>query len=316
MSKKKIKCDHCGEVMYRYPSHINENNYCSKECRVEGSKTKRKVKCDNCGQMTVKYPSNINDNLNFCSQECSAEYRRGKRVTITCDNCGKEIQRLENEIREHNFCGKECRNEWQSNQGNTEICDWCGKEFKIPPKEVKEHNFCCHEHYAKWLSENNVGENHHAYDREIVYCSQCGEEMQKPKWHTERRDNFFCDHECYGKWLSENNIGKNHPRWNGGTLGYRGPNWKKKRQEVLKRDNYQCKRCGKSIDEAILDIHHIIPFKDYKKNDKNRNNITDYNEMFDWKEANKMENLVTLCRKCHPLVENNTDILNELLDNL
>ena len=64
--------------------------------------------------------------------------------------------------------------------------------------------------------------------------------------------------------------------------GRYGPNWKKIRKEVLKRDNYQCQMCGKF--EGRLEIHHKIPFMISKDNSP--------------------DNLITLCATCHRFVEN------------
>ena len=49
------------------------------------------------------------------------------------------------------------------------------------------------------------------------------------------------------------------------------------RFEILSRDNFTCQDCW--IKGKSLDVHHIIPFL----------------ESFD----NSLENLITLCRKCH-----------------
>ncbi len=61
-----------------------------------------------------------------------------------------------------------------------------------------------------------------------------------------------------------------------------GSNWKNIRKQVLKRDNHQCQLCGKF--EGRLEIHHKIPFM--KTQD------------------NSLNNLVTLCAKCHRFIEN------------
>lgn len=45
---------------------------------------------------------------------------------------------------------------------------------------------------------------------------------------------------------------------------YRKRKWLKKRNRILKRDNYECqlsKRYGKSIDAEV--VHHIYPLEDY-----------------------------------------------------
>jgi len=239
--------------------------------------------------------------------------RSADKVKTHCDNCGKEIYKFEREIREHTFCSKECNNKWISDNKNTEICAWCGKEFSVPPKEVKENNFCCHEHYAKWLEGRYTGEDHPNYSLIDVRCTQCGEKFKVPEWRKGQNDKSFCNYECYGKWLSENNSGNNHPRWNGGDINYYGPNWESQRKKVLKRDNCKCQKCGRKKDNAKLDIHHIIPFKEYRLPLFSGVPIRNVLAEFNWERANKLENLITLCASCHQKAEGKdiNDFFNE-----
>ncbi len=53
------------------------------------------------------------------------------------------------------------------------------------------------------------------------------------------------------------------------------------RQMALELDNYECQRCGRSIDEVSLHVHHILP---YRKNPMMGNDI---------------DNTLTLCIDCH-----------------
>jgi HNH endonuclease len=61
-------------------------------------------------------------------------------------------------------------------------------------------------------------------------------------------------------------------------------NWQIIRQQVLERDNYTCRECGQPIQR--LDVHHKIP---------RRKGGLDI-----------LENLISLCRKCHKIVEPTT----------
>ena len=58
----------------------------------------------------------------------------------------------------------------------------------------------------------------------------------------------------------------------------RSSKYKKWKKEILNRDNYQCKKCGKEKD---LVVHHIKEFSKYKE------------DRFD------INNGITLCQKCH-----------------
>lgn len=64
----------------------------------------------------------------------------------------------------------------------------------------------------------------------------------------------------------------------------RSSNYKKWKEEVLKRDEYKCQRCGKTED---LVAHHI---RHFSKDIKSRYDIN---------------NGITLCQKCHREVHKN-----------
>jgi DEAD/DEAH box helicase domain-containing protein len=71
-----------------------------------------------------------------------------------------------------------------------------------------------------------------------------------------------------------------------------GPNWQQQRQLALVRDDYQCRTCGAT--EGMLHVHHIRPFRDY-------NYISGENDHY--RQANQIDNLVTLCPACHRRAE-------------
>lgn len=80
--------------------------------------------------------------------------------------------------------------------------------------------------------------------------------------------------------------GEKNPNWKGGVLRpYYGPDWNHQRELVQQRDKGICYICHIKEDGRKHDIHHIIPFKVY--------GIERY------KEANRLENLMTLCHTCH-----------------
>jgi DEAD/DEAH box helicase domain-containing protein len=66
-----------------------------------------------------------------------------------------------------------------------------------------------------------------------------------------------------------------------------GKNWNTIREQVKKRDKHQCRVCSKQEDHTSLHVHHIVPFKTFSSAD----------------EANKLDNLVTLCQDCHRRAE-------------
>lgn len=80
-------------------------------------------------------------------------------------------------------------------------------------------------------------------------------------------------------------FGENNPNWKGGSISYYGPNWQSQRRKILERDNHICQRCGAPENGREHDIHHIIPFRKFG--------------LENYKEANKLNNLETLCIHCH-----------------
>jgi DEAD/DEAH box helicase domain-containing protein len=77
--------------------------------------------------------------------------------------------------------------------------------------------------------------------------------------------------------------------------GDRGPNWDKQRAQARKRDEYKCRHCGApERPNRAHDVHHIQPFRTFGY-------VRGTNESY--LEANRLENLTTLCRSCHRRVE-------------
>jgi len=87
-----------------------------------------------------------------------------------------------------------------------------------------------------------------------------------------------------------------------------GLGWQKIRESVRKRDHYKCQVCGavESDPSTTLrarqhDVHHKIPFRTFVRDGAG-----------DPSQANRLENLTTLCRTCHQKVEQNVRIRSGL----
>jgi len=72
-----------------------------------------------------------------------------------------------------------------------------------------------------------------------------------------------------------------------------GPNWSQQRQLALARDEHRCRSCGATGD-TVLHVHHIRPFREYGY-------IPGENE--NYRQANAIGNLITLCPGCHRRAE-------------
>jgi DEAD/DEAH box helicase domain-containing protein len=74
--------------------------------------------------------------------------------------------------------------------------------------------------------------------------------------------------------------------WNNNTNDY-GPGWRQICTEVRTRDGHRCAVCQIPEQGRAHDVHHKQPFKAFHSRE----------------EANRMDNLITLCRSCHVKVE-------------
>jgi DEAD/DEAH box helicase domain-containing protein len=68
-----------------------------------------------------------------------------------------------------------------------------------------------------------------------------------------------------------------------------GPDWQKIREAVRTRDQFKCQVCGAEESARRHEVHHKVPFRAFTSS----------------AEANRLENLTTLCRTCHQKVEQN-----------
>jgi DEAD/DEAH box helicase domain-containing protein len=74
-----------------------------------------------------------------------------------------------------------------------------------------------------------------------------------------------------------------------------GPNWQEQRQRVRARDHYRCTQCGTHEPPGRQhDVHHLVPFRTFGY-------VAGFNE--NYREANRLENLVLVCRTCHRRLE-------------
>jgi len=197
--------------------------------------------------------------------------------------CSEECMSLSYKDR---FSGKDHPN-WQGGKLEKE-CIECSKNFKVWPKRADAKycsRACMAENYkGKW-----AGEDHPRYEKVTVECANCGEELKRKPCFLETYERSFCNSTCQGAWNSENATGKDANNWKGGYEEYYGSNWICQKRKALERDNYECRVCGKERDEIGKNpsVHHIKPIREFDEKEN----------------ANKLSNLVCLCRKHHGAVE-------------
>ncbi len=81
-----------------------------------------------------------------------------------------------------------------------------------------------------------------------------------------------------------------------------GPEWPKLREKVRARDGYHCQLCGRPEMGKQHDVHHKTPFRMFR----------DEHGRILREQANRMENLVTLCPDCHRQAEQNVRVRSGL----
>lgn len=93
-----------------------------------------------------------------------------------------------------------------------------------------------------------------------------------------------------GYWLAISNDTieglRKQEKWSSDPNRY-GPNWSNLRNQVRERDGYQCQVCGLPETVQAHDVHHITPYRIFATRE----------------EANRLDNLVTLCPSCHRRAE-------------
>lgn len=230
--------------------------------------------------------------------------------TVECSNCGKMHHKDTHEAKSYDehYCSDECHKErfserysgennpfWSGGKVTVE-CAWCGAEVERIPAEVEpgKEYFCdlqnCN---AKYQSGIYSGEGNPNWKGGEASCTWCGSELDRDMNQIERSEHFFCgDKDCKAKWQSQHVTGEDHPRWMGGYDGYYGPDWPEARLEALIRDQSRCQVCDKTPCDlsSTLVVHHIQPMRTFKEKYDGR-------EVFE--RANRLGNLMTLCRRCH-----------------
>ena len=186
-----------------------------------------------------------------------------KTIKFMCINCGKDVEFFLSRQSVHKFCSQKCRNEFLGSKKTIlVICEVCGTIKYLWDNPNQSFKFCSRECYLKYKA------------RETIYltCKVCGKTKVVNKSEIDRGHyKEYCSQAC--RTIA---IGKLYPK------KYRLCGiWKNIRKDALKRDKFKCQLCGK---KAKI-VHHIIPYKDFPTDES----------------ANKLENLISLCRECHEL---------------
>lgn len=173
-------------------------------------------------------------------------------------------------------------------------CAHCGDTNNRKPSEVKKKDrfFCNPDCKGSFMSQQ-TGEESRVWKggKVTIECETCGN--TDDVWPAEVGESRFCSQPCMIEWRSEHLSGENNPRYKGGYERYYGPNWRKQRRRARERDGHECKVC--SMDKQNHQqkynckpvVHHKTRFGDFDS----------------YQVANELDNLITLCRRCHGLIE-------------
>lgn len=228
-----------------------------------------------------------------CSKQCNIQYQNNKKINPKpCDICGVNIiNRYVND--KINKC-KDCAAKENAKKGWTTIkCSYCGQEFERKRSRVKDgNNFC--DRKCRGLYDRN---------REIRQCANCGIDVERKTSDFKRVDDssrdrkfIYCSVECMSEHYHNEKLftGENNEMWKGGGDHYYGDNWRHQRKKARERDGHTCQHCGiKEEDNSKqLSVHHIKPFRSFNG---------------DYKSANQLDNLITLCEPCHRAVHAKMD---------
>lgn len=249
-----INCITCDKEIQRRPSDINKNNFCSRECYNKWME-KYQIKDKN-----PNWRGGVSfHNCKVCEKEYVSGIKGTKYCSIKCGSIGRKTQVLK-------------------------VCENCGKEFETFKSLDKRIKCCSNKCRFDLVLKQHI---------KHIVCKGCGIEFLPPMRQIKKQRYtlkvLFHSAECLTEWRKKRYVKEKNPRWLGGTIRYRGPDWDVQRKKAARRDNLTCQSCY-AIPE-ILHIHHIIPYRISKDN--------------------RLENLISLCSVCHTTQDNDFRRFNQ-----
>lgn len=216
-------------------------------------------------------------------------------ITMSCPVCGKEYQADTQRLKRgrQTTCSRNCSYALRSSKHKVDLisanCVHCGKAYQGKPFEMRGKKYCSSECFQQ-LRAKRAG-----YKGKLQYrfCLICGNAFKQRD-----RDHKYCSRSCFETAHKDNMAGRLNPSYIDGrsanTTYDAGAQWHEIRLTVYRRDKFTCQRCGvKCVPKnratpktahRIIQCHHINPYKKSKDN--------------------SLDNLVTLCIRCHRQVHN------------
>lgn len=179
---------------------------------------------------------------------------------------------------------------WGRSMTLSEIADAIGCGTSTVKRRLREHDI-----EARSNSESKIDDGAPWTDKDTLVRLYAERDLTV----SQTAEELGCSQNTVCNWLAEFGIetrprhhgtGEDHPRWKGGYEAPRyGPGWGEQRQKAIERDGCECVVCGLSETASqerygqSLDVHHIRPLRAFDSTEA----------------ANRLNNLVTLCRACH-----------------
>lgn len=191
-----------------------------------------------------------------------------------CEDCGDEFETKS---------GLSTHRTWNHKESSkvTLECQHCGDEFEEYESQIDsdsrkgERRFCSRDCYSEWQKESKTLPLDESAKQKYI-CDNCDSEIWDWPSQRDHLDKHFCDWECLQEWRESYASDE----------AYYGPEWDDIVEEIRERDEV-CQICGEDGSERILDVHHLIPLREFKTHES----------------SNRRKNLILLCRKHHKEVE-------------
>lgn len=236
--------------------------------------------CYQCSKEFLVTPAR-QDIAKYCSSNCSNMARRKYKKCVICET---DFWPVDQRTR---TCSQACALKVMNKQVAFN-CLTCNTSFSVPPSRVGKAKFCSHTCYTEHKKTTKKTNS-------VCDLPGCNNAFYKAPSLKLKHDYSYCSRDCYSTHSSliGKMSGKNNPNWTGLSdkhkrKKYYGPDWLTQRRASRKRDDYTCQECGIKEDAygQELSVHHIKPFVLCE----------------DYLEANKLENLLSVCEPCHRII--------------
>lgn len=176
--------------------------------------------------------------ISYWKRKYDIEVPRMERVSKPCSNCGSDVTRLESQFSgELQYCSKKCESE-DKKERSTFNCENCGDTVERVPSQVTSEKYYCSK---ECRHEHQRGENHPRYSTIRIDCEYCEESFERTPSELAKNKNY-CSEECYHLDVKTDRDKNSHE-------------YKRWRNEVRNRDDWQCQDCGWTGDR--IEAHHI-----------------------------------------------------------